>query len=398
MGSDLHRPLGQDRKSRSGRRPFGGLLRRVPFVLFAVVAIGFSGYVALSPLPLGDGLSPPTQTSANSAQPAAETAPAATRDPAASLARARPNSGANVVRQTLPDGNVVTTYTPRARDGAGPAFIDTPRIGQDPRTAAIPNDALVEQSPDGPLPVIASDGLTPMEQYARPWSGARGTRLAIVIGGLGLSQTGTQNAVKRLPPEVTLAFAATGNSLQRWVQDARRGGHEVLLQLPFEPFDYPANNPGPATLLTTDTPDQTLVKLHQSMGKFTNYTGVMNYLGGKFLTDADALEPVMRDITDRGMLFLDDGSSAASLTGQIGKGLGTPQLFADVQIDDQIDTESILKRLDEAERIARRNGQAVAVGFAFDETIEAVASWCRDAQKRGIEIVGPTALALENQP
>ncbi len=63
-----------------------------------------------------------------------------------------------------------------------------------------------------------------MDQYARPWSGARGTRIAIVVGGLGLSQTGTQRAIEALPEEITLGFAASGNSLQRWMQEARRGG------------------------------------------------------------------------------------------------------------------------------------------------------------------------------
>ena len=37
--------------------------------------------------------------------------------------------------------------------------------------------------------------------------------VAIVLGGLGLSQTGTQRAIRELPGEVTLAFAASGNSL-----------------------------------------------------------------------------------------------------------------------------------------------------------------------------------------
>ena len=79
--------------------------------------------------------------------------------------------------------------------------------------AATPNDDLIEDTPEGHLPIVGPDGLRPMEQYARPWSGARGTRIAIVVGGLGLSQTGTQKAIRTLPGEITLAFAATGNSL-----------------------------------------------------------------------------------------------------------------------------------------------------------------------------------------
>lgn len=125
---------------------------------------------------------------------------------------------------------------------------DPSAIGQNLRVAHLPDRALVEESGFGPLPKRSTDGRRPFEVYARPWSGARGARVAIVIGGLGLSQTGTQSAIERLPEEVTLAFAPHGNSISRWMTTARRSGHEILLQIPMEPFDYPNINPGRNTL------------------------------------------------------------------------------------------------------------------------------------------------------
>lgn len=261
--------------------------------------------------------------------------------------------------------------------------------------AAMPNDALLEDTPEGRLPIVGPDGMRPVDHYARPWSGARATRVAIVVGGLGLSQTGTQRAIKQLPEEITLAFAASGNSLQRWMQEARRNGHEILLQVPLEPFDYPDNDPGPDTLLTANAPKENLKRLHRSMAKITNYTGVMNYLGGRFLSNADALEPVMRDVAGRGLLFLDDGSSAQTLSGTIGKTLEAPQAFADLQLDGQVDETAILTKLDELERIARRNGSAIGVASAFDESIAAISKWSNEAATRGIEIVGVASLATD---
>lgn len=303
-----------------------------------------------------------------------------------------PQSGANVQRTVTGDGSVVTTYSPRSRDGSGPVLIGASQIGQDPRMAATPNDSLLEDSPYGKLPITSAAGLRPMDQYARPWSGARGTRIAIVVGGLGLSQTGTQRAIQNLPEEVTLAFASTGNSLQRWMQDARHGGHEILLQVPFEPFDYPANNPGPDTLLTNRPAAKNLEDLHKAMGEITNYTGVMNYLGGRFLSSSDALEPVLRDVGKRGLLFLDDGSSAQSKSGTIAKALSVPYAFGDVQLDSELNTDAILKKLDDLERIARRNGSAIGVASAFDESVDAISQWSQGAAMRGIELVAVSAL------
>ena len=52
-----------------------------------------------------------------------------------------------------------------------------------------------------------------------------------------------------LPGAVSLGFAPYGDDLERDAAQAREAGHEMLLQAPMEPFDYPANNPGPHTLL-----------------------------------------------------------------------------------------------------------------------------------------------------
>src|SRR5690606_10364291 len=113
--------------------------------------------------------------------------------------------------------------------------------------------------------------------YARPWSGARGARVAIVVSGLTVSQTGTQAAIAQLPPEVTLAFASGGNSIDRWVREARRKGHEILMQVPLEPFDYPNVNPGRNTLTTNADADENIDRLRWSLSRTTNYTGVVNY-------------------------------------------------------------------------------------------------------------------------
>ncbi len=308
------------------------------------------------------------------------------------LSKGSGQDGANVVKQTMEDGSVVTTYSPKPRDGSGPVVITNGKT-QERRLAGLPNLDLIEDTPEGRLPKIGPNGLRPFDYYARPWSGARGTRIAIVVSGLGISQTGTMRAVRDLPEEVTLAFAANGNSLSRWVPEARRNGHEVLLQVPMEPFDYPDNNPGPGTLVTSKGTKTNLANLHQDMARMDSYTGVMNYLGGKFLADPDALEPIMRDIAGRGLMFLDDGSTAQSLSGQLAGALAMPHAFASLTLDTDVNQTAILKKLDDLERMAARNGSAIGVAAGFDESISAIKKWVDDAQGRGIEIVGVSALA-----
>jgi polysaccharide deacetylase 2 family uncharacterized protein YibQ len=396
LGTDLNAPLGQNRKARSSKTGKPGFsLGRATLGLAVVALVAGSAWIALRPTGLIEP-APETEIAAGTPQKAETTAADA------NTLRKQPTSGglsgAHVEETLTNDGSIVTKFSPRQRDGDGPAFIEVGRTkGQDLRVAAFPNDALLEDSPQGRLPIVGPDGLRPMDQYARPWSGTRGTRIALVVGGLGLSQTGTQNALRQLSPEVTMAFAASGNSLERWMRDARRAGHEILLQVPFEPFDYPNNDPGPHTLRVGLSAEKNLSELHSSLASITNYTGIMNFLGGRFLSDADALEPVIRDLGRRGLLFLDDGTSAQSLTGTLADTIGVPHGFADMVIDTEIDRTAILKKLDDLERVARRNGAAIGVASAFDESVEAIARWMDEAGARGIEFVGVSALVKDPQ-
>ncbi|WJH41616.1 divergent polysaccharide deacetylase family protein [Aliirhizobium terrae] len=390
MGTDLHAPLGQGRPPK--RKPSH---KRIPVALAGVATVmllvGISVYVSFQ----GDGLKqtastqPPSQTTTEAAS---ASSPVRQSEPLE-----RTNTGANIERTPTGDGGYVTKYTPRDRDG--PQVINAQRIGQDSRMAGQPNPDLLEETEAGRLPVTGPDGLRPMDQYARPWSGARGTRIAIVVSGLGLSQTGSQKAVQQLPAGVTLAFAASGNSLQRWMQEARRKGHEILLQIPLEPFDYPANDPGPGTLLTGSSSKQNLARLHDAMAQLTNYTGIMNYQGGRYLSDEKALQPILQDVAKRGLLFLDDSTSSLSKTEAVSSAIDLPYAFADLALDGQLQTQAILRKLDDLERIADRQGTAIGVAAAFDESIEAIRQWSEEATQRGIEIVGVSAIVRDkSQP
>ena len=59
------------------------------------------------------------------------------------------------------------------------------------------------------------------------------------------------------------------------------------------------------------------------------------------------------------------------------------------------DKNEIMKNLDRLEAAARAKGSAIGMGTGFDVTIDAVSQWVTEAQKRGIEIVGVSALATD---
>jgi len=294
------------------------------------------------------------------------------------------------------DGPAIIKVNPTPAPTNGPIVIRDPStLSKNPRTAHLPDKALLEESPSGPLPIRGADGRRPFEAYAGAWSGTRGAKVAIIIGGLGVSQTGTQAAIRKLPGEVTFAFASQGNSLSRWMQAARQSGHEIVMQVPLEPFDYPAVDPGRNTLTVDGDPAENIESLHWALSRTTNYTGIMNYMGGRFITERSAMEPLMKELGKRGLMFVDDGSSARSVAAELALGNAVPFAAGEGVIDGTRERGAILKKLDQLEAAARAKGFAIGTGSAFDETVDAVSTWVAEAKKRGIEIVPVSALASD---
>jgi polysaccharide deacetylase 2 family uncharacterized protein YibQ len=374
---DIERPLGRDMRPAASRRRLPPL-RALAFGAGAIAVLAVSAAIALRDPPFRNSAISVTSTPQENPEDAAPDVAAAT-SPAA-------KDGPSIVRVDPED----------AAKGDGVIVIRDPSaLGQNLRIAHLPDLALVEDGDAGLLPIRAADGRRPVDVYARPWSGARGARVAIVIGGLAVSQTGTQAAIEKLPAEVTLAFASQGNSIGRWMQAARRKGHEILLQAPLEPFDYPNVDPGRNTLTVDATAEENIERLRWTLARTTNYTGVMNYMGARFVADADALSPVMAELGKRGLLYLDDGTTARSVAPDLALKNLVPFVSGDAIIDAERDRGAILQKLDELEATARARGFALGTGSAFDMTVDAVTSWVAEAKKRGIEVVPVSAITID---
>jgi polysaccharide deacetylase 2 family uncharacterized protein YibQ len=257
--------------------------------------------------------------------------------------------------------------------------------------ASLPDQKLLESSKDGPLPRIGDDGTRPIDAYARPPGDPHGARIAIVIGGLGIDPAGTTQAIDSLPGAVTLAFAPYGDGLAKNVADARTAGHEILLQVPLEPFNYPQTDPGINTLTVKATPAENLSRLRWFLGRLTSYVGVVNYMGARFTAQPGALAPVMAEIGKRGLLYLDDGSSTRS-TAADAAGTNTPFLRADLVLDGELTAAAIDQQLSQLQAIARERGYAIATATAFPLTVERVAAFAQAAAAKGIAIVPVTSL------
>ncbi|MGN6098302.1 MAG: divergent polysaccharide deacetylase family protein [Bosea sp. (in: a-proteobacteria)] len=375
--TDLNRPLGRDKPAPAGK-PWARWLATAAAGGIGIVVLGLALIAALRRDPDGGEPMAVATIEKRAAPPVAvSTGPDAKPHGPASASQLENDAG-------------VVVYRPDS-DAPGAIVITVPDDAGAVRLAPAPDTRLVERTRYGLLPKTGPDGATPARIYARPLGPEPTTkpagRIALVVGGLGISQSGTADAISRLPPQVSLAFAPYGSELERTVQRARSEGHEAFLQLPMEPFDYPDNDPGPHTLLSGPKASDNLDKLHWSLGRFTGYVGVINFLGGRLTADETALSPILRDLAGRGLMVVDDGSSARSQFAAAASRAQIPSLKVDRTIDTVTRAEAIDKELAGLEATARERGIVVASASALPVSIERIARWAQSLEAKKIALV-----------
>lgn len=395
---ELSTPLGQktERQKRRFRLPFSAM--QALAVLLGLFLVAFVSIALFTDNPLGG--EPVAQIAlrkpaATDEKPAA--AAASHHAEPAAKAESKPAAAGENKTVTIIDGSsgkhqdVVIGGDAAGKADAEAAAPAAVMAGIDPR--------LLEKTRYGMIPAVA-DGLKPFTVYAAEADRAKAAKMpvvAIVVGGLGVGAAKTVDAIMKLPPAVTLAFTPYGADPTKLAERARAQRHEILLQIPMEPFDYPDNDPGPQTLLTSLPPEQNIDRLYWHLSRFQGYAGIANFMGARFLATDAVMQPIMREAAKRGLGYLDDGSTPRSVASSLAAGQAMPFAKADFAIDAVPTSAEIDRTLIKLETLAKERGLAVGVASALPISIERIAAWIKTLDSRGIMLVPLTTAMLKSK-
>ncbi len=390
---ELSAPLGRKKQRKSFKLPVPPL-HAVGGILILFIAV-VAGWALTADDPLGGE---PMAVAAAKKDAASD--PAKPADIQAATATPNRYDGpapAAVAANAVPAGSQTINIIDGASGKSQQVVIGGGAIG-DAKQANV-DARLLEKTRHGDVPRISPDGARPSTAYARsvklPPGKTDAPRIAIIVAGLGISSNATNDALTKMPGAVSFAFTPYDNEIDKLVSRARLDGHEVLLQAPMEPFDYPDNDPGPQTLLTSLSPDQNIDRLQWLMSRFQGFVGIANYMGARFTASDQALNPVLREIAKRGLIYVDDGSSPRSVAGQIAGANNIPFAKSEIVIDAIPTPAEIERALGRLEAQARERGVAVGVLSALPSAINRVAEWTKKVESRGFVLVPITAVAIK---
>jgi polysaccharide deacetylase 2 family uncharacterized protein YibQ len=114
------------------------------------------------------------------------------------------------------------------------------------------------------------------------------------------------------------------------------------------------------------------------MSRFQGYVGLISYMGARFTASEQGLTAVLRDAAQWGLVYVDDGSSPRSATGQLADSHNLPFVKTDIVLD-TVPTPEI-DRLARLEMRARDSGVAVGFAAAQPTTIARIADWGEESR------------------
>ena len=260
-----------------------------------------------------------------------------------------------------------------------------------PVAIAAPMAALLEPGADGlSLPRVGADGVAPMQAYARPYAAPPGAKLvAIVLDGIGLSESDSLAAINNLPGAVDLAVSAYAAHPDALMAQARLKGHELLASIPMEPAGSPLNDEGGLALTADATQDANEAGLARVLGRIQGYAGVTSgsdgQRGERFSFSGRPFAEVARVLAARGLLYID----AAGV--RLPPGLASRGV--DLVVDEPAGAASLDARLARLEAMAQESGAALGLaGPPRPVTVERLGAWAAGLAARGLVLVPASAL------
>lgn len=271
-----------------------------------------------------------------------------------------------------------------------------PIEGKKPLRAA-PDADLVQSTSQGPLPIISEDGEKyPWSTYARPFRDTTvRPRVALLMVGLGINAQATVTALQTLPSEISIAFPPYARNIDYWAQQSRQVGHEVFMEVPMEPYDFPTNDPGPRTLMTTLSQTDNRERLEWIMTRFPGYVGAINLMGGRFTSSEQHMADFMTQLRRHGLSFVEQRPAEFSYSRDLARRYVIPFKQADLVIDEVPGAEAIRSRLARLEEIANTNRTALGVIHAYPVTLREVIAWTEEFDEKGLVLAPVTAILTQ---
>ena len=211
-------------------------------------------------------------------------------------------------------------------------------------------------------------------------------KIAIIIDDLGIDYARSKKMVA-LDPRLTLSFLPYGRHSKSLVKEAQMFGNDILLHLPMEP-EALDKNPGLNALNTRMDSKGLQAAIDWNLQQFDGFIGVNNHMGSKFTAWQSGMEFLFDTLKNRDLFFIDSYTTANSRAIDAAREKNIDMIRRDVFLDHDKSRDAIIKQFNQLEKLAKKQGYAVAIAHPYDSSFGVLQQWLQAlAQRQDIELV-----------
>ncbi len=285
------------------------------------------------------------------------------------------------------------TQLPKA--APAPPLVNQPAPAIKPSAVRLPpaNPQIQEKTSDGVLPTIAQDGTKPWRFYAKPFErDGKKPMIAIIITGLGHNKTVTDHAMA-LNENITLSFSPYARGIEQLGASARLAGHEVMVDLPVDPANYPAADPGPYGLLLEKPPEENESRLRWLMMRIPTSVGFVTPRNERYTSSIEHTKILTQSLANRGLMLVLARDTSKNETKEILSQTTAVNVVADFVIDEDLSEATIKAKLVSIEQLALQRGFAVGIAQPYPVSVAQIMQWADTLAAKGILLVPISAVA-----
>lgn len=212
---------------------------------------------------------------------------------------------------------------------------------------------------------------------------AHADKIAIVIDDIGNNKDDLQAAL--LPGNISFAVLPYTPYARAFALRAHHQNKQILLHMPMEAVHN--SHPGPGVVTSDMSSAQIKLQLVNALDSIPYVSGVNNHMGSKLTQLATPMQAVMETIAARHLFFIDSRTSEFSIAEETAAQFGVQTSRRHVFLDNEVNDAYLQQQFDALLRIAKRDGEAIAIGHPYPETLAFLKERLPRLKTEGIELV-----------
>lgn len=243
-----------------------------------------------------------------------------------------------------------------------------------------------EAPPAEPTPPAPAEATVPAPPAprARTLPATEGPpRAAIIIDDFGYRPGDLEELEDFFP--VTVAVLPNLPHSRLIADRAREMGYEVILHLPMAPRGGVRAEPG--SIDPGMSGGEIRARIESALDSVGPVPGANNHMGSLATSRPDLMEKVLEEFARRRLFFVDSVTSPDSVAAETAWRLNVPSAARDVFLDTIAEPGHIRQQVAQLAAIARRRGQAVAIGHPYPETFAVLREELPLLVEEGVKLV-----------